>query len=829
MLYRRGIQTIALIIISTFFLIYSLVSKDNDEIMSVSGDYFEALRFEQILKNFSDSLYYPNNGIETEQNDVSHPLPNNSLGWSALSALYHQQYLRWKQKGEIKSLESIERAIELAHDPADVAFGNATVTAGMKLHKTLLMAHFGCKSQALSESVANQKENYDLVSANDQSLLLYHEAELLHSLFDSPYEAALLYRKSIQQHVCNPNAVQKLAVAIKDAREASREEIAEYILEIETHLASITELPNRAIIYKSWTNVSSDLSTSWGPPTEAGARGVASSTSFISSLRYIYSFFSSTVFPFLFSSLSSTSSSLSHSWQYVCTFETTNLLTTVSSLNNVVSLPDIKSKYYTALFTLADMAEDYSLAWYYLGRSRALMAEYHAIQTGVRRRDDHHGEGSKDGIAEQQAMEGSAATAAAAAATAQRERQGANGQAQQQQPSVVYNLEDSIARTAQIKATYLNGFWPELSTAEKRANRDPKGKYAYATLGSTSKIPIFIVGFFRSGSTLLEAMLNAHRNIYGAGEDSLFLFQMHAMHDELFTLIHERNAEAKAKKEDENDKDKEKEKDKIERKDKKKQQSNKKNNEEGTGSEENAAGAGLDDETFAKVVKKHADMFLKKLKSKYREQMQIKRKYKCSDGRNLSEDISSASSISASTASTSTAATSSTKIQRIVDKMLGNYVNIGLIHLLFPNAIIINMVRDPIDTLWSCMRNRFGDPSAAYTMNVTELVREYGMYLEIMQHFREELPDAQKTIIDVRYEELVVSPQRVLRNLIVDKLGLEWDPAVLKHEEAVKKEGSVHTLSALQVRYVRTWCRKTLPFVCMYRYCMHIHFEINAY
>ena len=84
--------------------------------------------------------------------------------------------------------------------------------------------------------------------------------------------------------------------------------------------------------------------------------------------------------------------------------------------------------------------------------------------------------------------------------------------------------------------------------------------------------------------------------------------------------------------------------------------------------------------------------------------------------------------------------TSASSFTHIVDKMLLNYKNLALIHLVFPNAIILHTVRDPMDTLFSCYKNRFNDDVAMYVHNHTTLVAEYVLYLEIMAHFKRELP-----------------------------------------------------------------------------------------
>uniref|UniRef100_A0A7S3HRU6 protein-tyrosine sulfotransferase n=1 Tax=Spumella elongata TaxID=89044 RepID=A0A7S3HRU6_9STRA len=155
----------------------------------------------------------------------------------------------------------------------------------------------------------------------------------------------------------------------------------------------------------------------------------------------------------------------------------------------------------------------------------------------------------------------------------------------------------------------------------------------------------------------------------------------------------------------------------------------------------------------------------------------------------------------------------------IVDKMLTNYVNIGLIHLVFPKAIILHTIRDPMDTLYSCYSTRFGDPAAVYTLHTDTLVQKYVQYLEVMQHFRKVLPyytlpdwgiqkhnssEASETdftsqrrkgrketkrkriqaLVDVRYEELVANPERVIRYLLNDILGIAYTPILSKNASA---------------------------------------------
>jgi hypothetical protein len=136
-------------------------------------------------------------------------------------------------------------------------------------------------------------------------------------------------------------------------------------------------------------------------------------------------------------------------------------------------------------------------------------------------------------------------------------------------------------------------------------------------------------------------------------------------------------------------------------------------------------------------------------------------------------------------------------VKRIIDKMLTNYKNIALIHLIFPDAVILHTMRDPMDTLFSCYKNKFNDDSAMWAHNVTTLVAEYVIYLEIMQHFRNELPKGR--IIDVSYEALIAAPEATMRRIVTstDILGLSWDPMVMRFTESNR---TIHTASVLQVK-----------------------------
>ncbi len=131
--------------------------------------------------------------------------------------------------------------------------------------------------------------------------------------------------------------------------------------------------------------------------------------------------------------------------------------------------------------------------------------------------------------------------------------------------------------------------------------------------------------------------------------------------------------------------------------------------------------------------------------------------------------------------------------QRIVDKTPTNADFLGLIVSVFPNARIIRMRRDPIDTCLSCYFQHFST-SMRFTMDLSDLADYYRIHQRLMNHWLSVLPA--KTILEVPYEELVAD-QEVWTRKILDFVGLGWDARCLSFHETKR---SVSTSSAWQVR-----------------------------
>lgn len=289
--------------------------------------------------------------------------------------------------------------------------------------------------------------------------------------------------------------------------------------------------------------------------------------------------------------------------------------------------------------------------------------------------------------------------------------------------SKLYNVSNSLHDVEIARQYYPSSYWPE-RREDWMGLRDEKR-------------PIFIVGFFRTGSTLLESLLaSSHARIWGLGEKKL-----------LGTLLGEFQEELQTK---------------------------------------NTREISSDRRKFFKLLSK----LLKKTGSKYVEKLADEAKslsvarsvlndsYMFSGGffnpsntsfLPLGNILDDKPAVEAPIVRERRDIIEGTNV-RLIDKMLGNYKNIPLIHLMFPNAIILHLVRDPLDTLLSCLKNQFSDASA-YNIDFRTLVEEYISYLEIIAHYREVLPvmdyagGRRRALVDIRYEELVANPNKVVQQL----------------------------------------------------------------
>ncbi|HET7832006.1 MAG TPA: sulfotransferase [Gallionella sp.] len=131
--------------------------------------------------------------------------------------------------------------------------------------------------------------------------------------------------------------------------------------------------------------------------------------------------------------------------------------------------------------------------------------------------------------------------------------------------------------------------------------------------------------------------------------------------------------------------------------------------------------------------------------------------------------------------------------KHITDKMPANFLAVGLIHLMLPNAKIIHVRRNPVDTCLSCFTRLF-NRKQNQTYDLAELGRYYVDYARLMEHWRKLLPAG--AFLEVQYENIVADQEAQARRML-EYCGLPWNDACLDFH---KNTRSIRTASVTQVR-----------------------------
>jgi len=127
-----------------------------------------------------------------------------------------------------------------------------------------------------------------------------------------------------------------------------------------------------------------------------------------------------------------------------------------------------------------------------------------------------------------------------------------------------------------------------------------------------------------------------------------------------------------------------------------------------------------------------------------------------------------------------------------IDKMPNNFRHIGLIHLMFPEAPIIDARREPMACCFGNFKQLFAR-GQEFTYSIDDIARYYRTYLELMEHWDRVLPGR---VLRVHHEDVVNDLEGSVRRLLA-YCGLEFEPACL---EFYRTERSVRTASSEQVR-----------------------------
>ena len=245
------------------------------------------------------------------------------------------------------------------------------------------------------------------------------------------------------------------------------------------------------------------------------------------------------------------------------------------------------------------------------------------------------------------------------------------------------------------------------STAAQRANFDlakstfgGEFQHRHAAAGLADRLPIFIVGMPRSGTSLVEQILASHPEVHGGGE---------------LQLIHEGLRKQ--------------------------------------------YGTFLSDRDELLALGRLADEELRELAQQCLDRLH----------------------------------TLNPRATRVTDKRPANFALLGLLHVLFPHAVIIHCRRDPLDTCVSCFFTQF-QPGQEYAYDLTELGEYYREYQRCMTYWHQLLPVGR--IYEVHYEKLITDFETEARGLVAH-CGLEWHADCANFHTNPRQ---VATASAYQVR-----------------------------
>ncbi len=131
--------------------------------------------------------------------------------------------------------------------------------------------------------------------------------------------------------------------------------------------------------------------------------------------------------------------------------------------------------------------------------------------------------------------------------------------------------------------------------------------------------------------------------------------------------------------------------------------------------------------------------------------------------------------------------------QYVTDKRPLNFIHVGLIKLILPNARIIHCVRTPEDTCFSIYKSYFPTRTFQFADDLEELGAYYNRYRDLMRHWHAVLPGF---IHDFCYEDMISDQEGQTRELL-NICGLDWEDACL---EFYRTKRQVRTASAEQVR-----------------------------
>jgi len=146
----------------------------------------------------------------------------------------------------------------------------------------------------------------------------------------------------------------------------------------------------------------------------------------------------------------------------------------------------------------------------------------------------------------------------------------------------------------------------------------------------------------------------------------------------------------------------------------------------------------------------------------------------------------------------------------LIDKLPRNFMYAGLIHKALPQARIICLVRDPMDSILSSLKELFAAAVYPYSYDPLDAAAEYLRFRTMLRHWDEVMPGA---ILTVRYEELVREPERVARQAM-EYCGLPYEPGCVDLQRNTSPSATASNSQVrepLHARGIGAWRRYAGP------------------
>lgn len=141
----------------------------------------------------------------------------------------------------------------------------------------------------------------------------------------------------------------------------------------------------------------------------------------------------------------------------------------------------------------------------------------------------------------------------------------------------------------------------------------------------------------------------------------------------------------------------------------------------------------------------------------------------------------------------------------LIDKLPSNFINLGFIRRALPQARVIHMRRNPMDTCFSNLKELFSN-ACPYSYDQGELAGYYGLHHDLVGHWQQVFPGF---VLDVSYESLARDPEAEARRILAF-CGLDWEPGCVDvggNTRAVNTASSAQVREPIHQRGIEAWRR----------------------